>query len=161
MTVVWENAGLCVLYNTIQKRKNVIYRRCPIIKGAELGEGDRKLEGPTTFLQRDHNFRIYGHFYWKEMKNTLHSTRIPLPPADKEVDPKKDNLAGGGRIINLVCDFQYGKLNLVDLQSKHNYNNMVAYYNSKLALLYFTNRLASGLFDSYLICKKITNIYQE
>ena len=29
-----------------QKLKNVIYRRWPKIKGAELGEGGRKLEGP-------------------------------------------------------------------------------------------------------------------
>ena len=34
------------LYNIKQKRKNVIYRGCPKIKGAELGEGGRKLEGP-------------------------------------------------------------------------------------------------------------------
>ena len=39
------------LYNIKTKRKNVIYRRWPEIKGAELGEGGRKLEGPT-----------HGHF---------------------------------------------------------------------------------------------------
>ena len=34
------------LYNIKQKWKNVIYRRWPKIKGAKLGEGGRKLEGP-------------------------------------------------------------------------------------------------------------------
>ena len=36
------------LHNIKTKTKNVICRRWPKIKGAELGEGGRKLEGPKN-----------------------------------------------------------------------------------------------------------------
>ena len=38
--------GPIFFQNSKQKWKKIIYRTCPKIKGAEFGEGGRKLEGP-------------------------------------------------------------------------------------------------------------------
>ena len=50
------------------------------------------------------------------------------------------------RIINLVCEFQSGKIDFTDLQCNETaFSNMRSYYNSKLALLYFTHELSNVL----------------
>ena len=59
------------------------------------------------------------------------------------IEKMKENTSA--RIINVVCDFQEGKLNFIDLQSKDTFSRMRAYYNSKLALLYFTHQLSKFL----------------
>lgn len=58
---------------------------------------------------------------------------------------EKLKLSAPSRVVNVVCEFQYGKLNFSDLQAKNQYSYMSAYYNSKLALLYFSHQLSELL----------------
>ncbi|XP_012555518.2 retinol dehydrogenase 13 [Hydra vulgaris] len=59
---------------------------------------------------------------------------------------QKIRLSAQGRIINVVCD-SYKKANFVltDLQSNNKFSPIIAYNNTKLALLLFTQELAAHL----------------